>query len=142
MSTGREIPTVRLWSSGMARPWKVPPSSAITMNPEDEDARKASKPSVGPAKSAGTTTIKALERVPSGSNPAGAGRRPVTTVSVLDVIAVEKWIRQHVEPAGVIETTHDRPWATVMRVPVAGGVTWFKACAQVQAFEPRLTAEL
>jgi len=63
-------------------------------------------------------------------------------VSVLDVIAVEKWIRQHVEPAGVIETTHDRPWATVMRVPVAGGVTWFKACAQVQAFEPRLTAEL
>ncbi len=29
-----------------------------------------------------------------------------------------------------------------MRVPVAGGVTWFKACAEVQAFEPRLTAEL
>jgi len=30
------------------------------MNPDDEDARKASKPSVGPAKSAGTTTIKSL----------------------------------------------------------------------------------
>jgi hypothetical protein len=29
-----------------------------------------------------------------------------------------------------------------MRVPVAGGVTWFKACAPIQAFEPRLTAEL
>ena len=29
-----------------------------------------------------------------------------------------------------------------MRVPVAVGVTWLKACAQVQAFEPRLTAEL
>jgi hypothetical protein len=29
-----------------------------------------------------------------------------------------------------------------MRVPVAGGVTWFKACAPVQAFEPRLTAQL
>ena len=29
-----------------------------------------------------------------------------------------------------------------MRVPVASGVNWFKACAQVQAFEPRLTAEL
>ena len=29
-----------------------------------------------------------------------------------------------------------------MRVPVAGGVIWFKACAQVQAFEPRLTADL
>jgi hypothetical protein len=60
----------------------------------------------------------------------------------LDVIAAEEWIRKHVEPAGAIETTHDRPWATVMRVPVAGGVTWFKACAQVQAFEPRLTADL
>jgi Phosphotransferase enzyme family len=60
----------------------------------------------------------------------------------LDVIAAEEWIRKHVAPAGAIETTHVRPWATVMRVPVAGGVTWFKACAQVQAFEPRLTAEL
>jgi Phosphotransferase enzyme family. len=29
-----------------------------------------------------------------------------------------------------------------MRVPVAGGVVWFKACSEVQAFEPRLTAEL
>jgi hypothetical protein len=60
----------------------------------------------------------------------------------LDVIAAEEWICKHVEPAGPIETTQERPWATVMRVPVAGGVTWFKACAQVQAFEPRLTAEL
>jgi hypothetical protein len=29
-----------------------------------------------------------------------------------------------------------------MRVPVRHGVVWFKACAQVQAFEPRLTADL
>lgn len=29
-----------------------------------------------------------------------------------------------------------------MRVPVADGVTWFKACAEVQAFEPRLTSDL
>ena len=60
----------------------------------------------------------------------------------LDAIAAEEWIRKHVEPVGAIETTHDRPWATVMRVPVVGGVAWFKACAQVQAFEPRLTADL
>ena len=60
----------------------------------------------------------------------------------MDVIAADEWIRTHVEPVGPIETTHARPWATVMRVPVAGGVTWFKACAPVQAFEPRLTAEL
>jgi hypothetical protein len=66
----------------------------------------------------------------------------VAIVSALDVIAAEEWIRKHVEPAGAIEPTHDRPWATVMRVPVKGGVTWFKACAPVQAFEPRLTAGL
>ena len=60
----------------------------------------------------------------------------------MDVIAAEDWIRKYVEPVGSIEATHIRPWATVKRVPVAGGVTWFKACAQVQAFEPRLTAEL
>jgi len=41
-----------------------------------------------------------------------------------------------------METAHERPWATVLRVPLAGGVAWFKACAPVQAFEPRLTAGL
>ena len=35
-----------------------------------------------------------------------------------------------------------RPWATVLRVPLADGVAWFKACSPVQAFEPRLTAGL
>jgi hypothetical protein len=60
----------------------------------------------------------------------------------MNVIAVERWIREHVEPVGDIEVAQDRPWATVLRVPVAGGTTWFKACAQVQAFEPRLTASL
>ena len=43
-------------------------------------------------------------------------------------------------PVGPIETAHERPWATVLRVPLADGVAWFKACAPVQAFEPRLTA--
>jgi len=61
---------------------------------------------------------------------------------VADPLAVEEWIRVHVEPVGTIETVHERPWATVLRVPVAGGAAWFKACAPVQAFEPRLTAEL
>jgi Phosphotransferase enzyme family len=60
----------------------------------------------------------------------------------LDRVAAEDWIRSLVEPVGAIESVHERSWARVMRVPVAGGVTWFKACAQVQAFEPRLTAEL
>lgn len=30
----------------------------------------------------------------------------------------------------------------MLRVPLADGVAWFKACEPVQAFEPRLTAEL
>jgi hypothetical protein len=55
---------------------------------------------------------------------------------------VEDWLRAHVEPVGPIETAHERPWATVLRVPLADGNAWFKACAPVQAFEPRLSAEL
>jgi hypothetical protein len=47
-----------------------------------------------------------------------------------------------VEPVGAVETAHERPWSTVLRVPVRDGVVRFKACAPVQAFEPRLTAEL
>ncbi len=57
-------------------------------------------------------------------------------------IAAEQWIRAHVDPIGPIEVAHERSWATVFRVPVAGGVVWFKSCAPVQAFEPRLTAQL
>jgi hypothetical protein len=60
----------------------------------------------------------------------------------VDRATAEDWIRSHVEPVGAIETEHERPWATVLRVPLAEGVVWFKACAPVQAFEPRLTAEL
>jgi len=58
------------------------------------------------------------------------------------VAGAEDWIRAHVDPVGAIESTHERPWSTVLHVPVAGGAVWFKACAPVQAFEPRLTAEL
>ena len=60
----------------------------------------------------------------------------------VDLADAEDWIRAHVEPVGPIELEHERAWATVLRVPVAGGVAWFKACAPVQAFEPRLTSEL
>jgi hypothetical protein len=63
-------------------------------------------------------------------------------VIVVDTLAVEEWIRGHAEPVGAIRTVHEQPWATVLRVPLADGVAWFKACAPVQAFEPRLTAEL
>jgi hypothetical protein len=60
----------------------------------------------------------------------------------VDRAAAEGWICERVEPVGAIETAHERPWSTVLRVPLVDGVAWFKACAPVQAFEPRLTAEL
>src|SRR5712691_5405330 len=63
-------------------------------------------------------------------------------VGGVDSAAAEDWIRAHVEPVGAIETARDRPWATVLRVPLAHSVAWFKACSPVQAFEPRLTAGL
>ena len=49
----------------------------------------------------------------------------------MDVLTVEEWIRLHAELVGAIETVHERPWATVLRVPLADGVAWFKACAPV-----------
>jgi hypothetical protein len=60
----------------------------------------------------------------------------------VDRAEAEAWIRAHVEPDGDIEPARERPWATVLRVPLADRVAWFKECAAVQAFEPRLTAEL
>jgi Phosphotransferase enzyme family len=55
----------------------------------------------------------------------------------------EAWIRAHVEPAGPLEVASEEPWATVWRVPLRDDpAAWFKACASVQAFEPRLTAAL
>jgi Phosphotransferase enzyme family len=61
----------------------------------------------------------------------------------VDRAAAEAWIRRYVDRAGAIEVAHERPWSTVLRVPVAGGeVAWFKACRPVQAFEPRLSAQL
>jgi hypothetical protein len=73
--------------------------------------------------------------------PAGDSRHQRHSRNV-NRTAAEDWIRAHVEPVGSIETTHERPWATVLRMPLADGVAWFKACAPVQAYEPRLTAEL
>jgi hypothetical protein len=57
-------------------------------------------------------------------------------------VGVEEWIRVHLRTVGTIEAVHERPWATVLRVPIDGGVAWCKACAPVQAFEPPLTAAL
>jgi hypothetical protein len=44
--------------------------------------------------------------------------------------------------AGPIEQPHVRPWSTVLRVPTAEGLLYFKASAPVLAHEPALTAAL
>lgn len=61
---------------------------------------------------------------------------------MLDPVAVVRWICAFVQPTAPIEVTRVRPWATVLRVPIASEAAWFKACGPVQAFEPRLSAEL
>jgi hypothetical protein len=55
---------------------------------------------------------------------------------------MDAWITAHVDAVGPVELVHDRPWATVSRVPTPDGVVWFKQCKPVQAFEPRLTVAL
>jgi hypothetical protein len=47
-----------------------------------------------------------------------------------------------VAPTGPIDLVRVRPWASVVEVPTADGLVWFKACQPQQAFEARLTAEL
>jgi hypothetical protein len=60
----------------------------------------------------------------------------------VDHAAAEDWIRARVDPVAPIEAERERPWGTVLRVPLADGLAWFKACGPIQTFEPRLSAEL
>jgi hypothetical protein len=67
---------------------------------------------------------------------------PTISDNRVNLAGAETWIRKHVDPAEEIELVHTRPWSTVLRVPLTDRVVWFKACASVQSFEPRLTARL
>ena len=60
----------------------------------------------------------------------------------VDLEAAEPWIREAIGPTGPLELEKERPWATVIRVPIARGRAFFKACRPVQGFEPGLTAAL
>jgi phosphotransferase family enzyme len=62
--------------------------------------------------------------------------------SLVDRFAAEEWIQACVTPTGPLVLTDEHPWSTVLRIPLANGVGWFKECGKLQAFEPRLTAEL
>jgi hypothetical protein len=57
-------------------------------------------------------------------------------------LAAEGWIRSAVALDGPVELVRARPWATIAKAASPVGVVWFKACAPVQRFEPRLTADL
>ena len=61
----------------------------------------------------------------------------------VDLEVADQWIRSVVTPAGPLEITRHRPWASVGSLRLADGRhAWFKACRPVQGFEPRLTSEL
>ncbi len=55
---------------------------------------------------------------------------------------LERWVVAQVNLAGALELVHERPWGSVWQVRAGDGVVWVKACAPVQAFEPRLTQAL
>src|SRR5690348_5949369 len=61
---------------------------------------------------------------------------------MLDSALAEAWIRRHVAPEAPIELVHARPWSTVLRIPLAQGQAYFKACEVARTFESRLTHEL
>jgi hypothetical protein len=52
------------------------------------------------------------------------------------------WIDERVERTGDVEVERTRPWSSVVRVPTAEGVAWFKESPPAHAFEPALTALL
>ncbi len=60
----------------------------------------------------------------------------------MERLAAEQWIEERFTPVGAIELVHERPWSTVLRVPLADGVAWFKACSSAEEFEPRFTTDL
>jgi hypothetical protein len=49
----------------------------------------------------------------------------------IDLAAAEEWIRATIQPAGKLVLERERSWATIVRVPLADGQAWFKACAPV-----------
>jgi hypothetical protein len=63
-------------------------------------------------------------------------------VLVLEMSDVEAWVRAKVDLVAPLQIVQEHAWGTVVRVPLADGAAWFKACGSIQAFEPRLTAEL
>jgi phosphotransferase family enzyme len=56
---------------------------------------------------------------------------------------VQSWLAARgVEPSGPVETIHERPWSTVLRVPTADGDLYLKQEQPLQAYEIPLTVAL
>ncbi len=56
---------------------------------------------------------------------------------------INEWLAAHgVEPNGELETVHERPWSTVLRVPTAGGHLFLKQEQPSQEYEVELTVAL
>jgi Phosphotransferase enzyme family len=56
---------------------------------------------------------------------------------------VQDWLAHHgVEPTGELQTIHDRPWSTVVRVPTAAGDLFLKQEQALQAYEVPLVVAL
>ena len=56
---------------------------------------------------------------------------------------VNEWLAAHgVEPTGAIETIHERPWSTVLRVPTGEGDLFLKQEQPLQEYEVALTVAL
>jgi hypothetical protein len=53
----------------------------------------------------------------------------------MDRAAAEDWIRAHVNPDGADRDHARETLGDSLRVPLAGGLVWFKACRLAQAFE-------
>jgi hypothetical protein len=114
--------------------------SSDTTSPNHDTGQTTVAPAVA-GESLGPGGDSGVARCSTRATVDGVGTAHMLHIYGMDP-TVGEWIRAHVDPAGPIETVHSRPWATAMRVPTAHGVVWFKACAPVQGFEPRLSAEL
>jgi len=56
---------------------------------------------------------------------------------------INEWLAAHgVEPNGELETVHERPWSTVLRVPTADGDLFLKQEQPLQEYEVELTVAL
>jgi hypothetical protein len=73
------------------------------------------------------------------------GRAKMSDVNAsgsVDVDEAESWVRSWVPITGPLKLFQTKPWASIPRAPVDGGVVWFKACAPRQFFEVPHTAAL